>query len=431
VAQTRTDMVAPGPMPVAPAKELLSLGSYLATLEMDPDDLDALAGIKRLAQERDVERLGSDPVRQLETARQAHELRSEFATVARLIEVELDLVEHTDPLAVSLWKELGRLRAEYLLDGAGARAAYTKASELGGEDSEVVEALKRLEQADTSWKKFAKRFVEEAESAADLSLKTSLLLRAASLAWENRRKAKAKDADRLFEEVLQIDKGNLRAILLYEHTLREREEWKELGRHLLDSAEAVHDKQASHNLYLRAARVFGRKLHDKSRGAACYERVLSNDPGNTEAMLFLTDRFTEDERWDDLVLLYENALKVPHKLDVEQGILVQLGMVHHRMRNKPDDAEPYFGRLRKLDPTHPAMLDFYRQHLQQQGELERLLRILSDAQRIASDPARRLALAVETAQLAQKTQGMGERAIEAWKNVQRLDPQHAEAARVL
>jgi tetratricopeptide (TPR) repeat protein len=424
-------MVAPGPMPVAPPKELLQLASYLVTLETDPDDLDALAGVKRLAQERDVEKLGADPVRQLETARQAHELRSEYSTVARLIEAQLELVDHTDRLAVSLWKELGRLRAEFLLDGAGARAAYTRAMEIGGEDTEIVEALKRLEQADTSWKKFAKRFVEEAESAADLSLKTSLLLRAASLAWENRRKAKAKEADRLFAEVLEIDKGNLRAILLYEHTLREREEWNDLGQHLLDSAEAVHDKQASHNLYLRAARVFARKLHDKSRAAACYERVLSNDPGNGEAMSFLTDRFTETERWDDLVLLYENALKVPHKLDVEQGILVQLGMVHYRMRNKPEDADPYFGRLRKLDPTHPAMLDFYRQHLQQQGELERLLRILSDAQRIVSDPARRLALAVETAQLAQKTQGMGERAIEAWKNVQRLDPQHPEASRVL
>jgi tetratricopeptide (TPR) repeat protein len=424
-------MVAPGPMPVAPAKELLQLGSYLAALETDPDDLETLAGIKRVAQERDAEKLGADPVRQLETARQVHELRNEYSTVARLIEVELELVDSTDRLAVSLWKELGRLRAEFLLDGAGARAAYTRALELGGEDPEIAEALKRLEQADTSWKKFAKRFVEEAESAADLSLKTSLLLRAASLAWENRRKAKAKEADRLFAEVLEIDKGNLRAILLYEHTLREREEWNDLGQHLLESAERVHDKQASHNLYLRAARVFARKLHDKSRAAACYERVLSNEPGNAEAMSFLTERFTETERWDDLVLLYENALKVPQKLDVEQGILVQLGMVHYRMRNKPEDADQYFGRLRKLDPTHPAMLDFYRQYLQQSGELERLLRILSDAQRIVSDPARRLALAVETAQLAQKTQGMGERAIEAWKNVQRLDPQHPEAARVL
>src|SRR5262245_61161939 len=163
--------------------------------------------------------------------------------------------------------------------------------------------------------------------------------------------------------------------MLYEHSLREREEWKDLAQHLLDSAEAVHDKQDSHHLYLRAARVLSRKLHDKSRAVACYERVLDHEPGNSEALLFLTDRFTESERWDDLVQLYESALRVPHKLDVEQGILVQLGMVHYRMRNKPADAEPYFARLRKLDPTHPAMLDFYRQHLPAAGELERLLKI--------------------------------------------------------
>ncbi len=433
MAQTRTDMVAPGPMPVALPKELLRLGNYLATLETDPDDAETLGGLKRIAQERDADRLGSDPMRLLESARQGHERRGEYSTVARLIEIELELVgqDNDNGFAASLWKELGRLRSEYLLDGAGAHAAYTRALELKSDDAEVVEALKRLEQADTSWKKFAKRFVEEAESAADLSLKTSLLLRAASLAWEHRRKAKAKDADRLFAEVLEIDKGNLRAIVLYEHTLREREEWNELGQFLMSSAEVVHDKQAAHNLYLRAARVFARKLHDKERAGVAYERVLEGEPGNAEAMLYLTDRFTESERWDDLVALYEAALRVPHKLDVEQGILVQLGMVHYRMRNRPGDAEPYFARLRKLDPTHPAMLDFYRQYLTQPQDLDRLQKILVDAQRIVSDSGRRLALAVESAQLAQKIQGMGERAIEAWKNVQRLDPQHPEAARVL
>src|SRR5262245_54474112 len=169
-------MVAPGPMPIAPPKELLRLGNYLATLEHDPDDLEALAGLKRLAQERDSERLGAEPIRTLESARQAHELRGEYATVARLIEIEVELVDNDRGFAASLWKELGRLRSEFLLDGAGATAAYTRAAELKSDDHEVQEALKRLEQAESSWKKFAKRFVEEAESAPDLSLKTSLLL---------------------------------------------------------------------------------------------------------------------------------------------------------------------------------------------------------------------------------------------------------------
>ncbi|MET0387169.1 MAG: hypothetical protein ABW321_14470, partial [Polyangiales bacterium] len=409
----------------------LRLQQYIGALESDPDDPALIAGITGLIERRDRERLGDEPERQLELARQSHELRGEYATVARLIEAEIGLVTSDRLLAASLFKELGRLRAEYLLDPGGARLAYEEALSRKPDDSESSDALRRLEQSEQSWKKFAKRFVEEAESATDVSLKASLLLRAACLAWENRRKGKSKDVDPLFAKVLEVDPTNLRAALLYEHTLREREEWQLLADHLLHTAEQLRDKRDRVPLQLRAARVLARKLDDPERAAGCYEQVLQVEPGNAEAMAFLTRRFTESARWDQLVLLYETALRVPQKLDVEQSILVQLGNVHNQQRERPDDAEPYFARLRKLDAAHPVMLDFYRGYLREVGDLERLLRVLLDAQRMAADPARRVALAVEAAELAQSTQGMGERAIEAWKNVQRLDPHNAAAARVL
>ncbi|HEX4353734.1 MAG TPA: hypothetical protein VHZ95_12485, partial [Polyangiales bacterium] len=424
-------MLAPGPVPAAEPKPWLRLNQYLSALETDPDDPKIIADIGEIIANRDRERLGDEPERLLELARQSHELRGEYATVARLIEAEIPLIAEDQPLASSLYKELGRLRSEYLLDPAGAKQAYELALSNKADDAEATDALRRLEQSESSWKKFAKRFVEEAESTSDVTLKASLLLRAACLAWENRRKGKSKEVDRLFEKVLEIDPGNLRAALLYEHTLREREEWKELAQHLLATAEVVRDKQDRVHLQLRAGRVLARHLHDKTRAAASYERVLEAEPGNAEAMGFLTERFTESQEWDRLITLYEHALRVPQKLDVEQNMLMQLGTVHQKMRHRPSEAEPYFARLRKLDAAHPGMLDFYRAHLRDQGDLERLLRVLLDAQRVVADPARRVALAVEAAQLAQSSQGMGERAIEAWKSVQRLDPHNAEAARVL
>jgi len=184
---------------------LLRLHQFLSALESDPDDPELIAAITRIIAERDVERLGEEPERQLELARQSHELRGEFATVAGLIEAEIPLVAGDRLLAASLYRELGRLRAEYLLDPPGARKAYEEALARKPDDSESADAVRRLEQAETSWKKFAKRFVEEAETATDVSLKSSLLLRAACLAWENRRKGKTKEVDPLFAKVLEVD----------------------------------------------------------------------------------------------------------------------------------------------------------------------------------------------------------------------------------
>jgi len=427
-------MPAPDPSSVSEPKPTLRLQQYLSALESDPDAEELVAGISEIIAAGDRERLGEEPERQLELARQSHEQRGEYVTVARLIEAELPLVAGDRLLSASLYRELGRLRSEYLLDSAGASAAYKAVIEHKPDDTDAADTLRRLEQTQGSWKKFAKRFVEEAESATDLSLKSSLLLRAACLAWENREnrgnKGK-KDIDKLFTKVLEVDPTNLRAAWLYEHTLREREEWSELAEHLLKTAERARDKQDRVHVYLRAARVLARRMDDPARAADCYEHVLAADPGNIEAMQFLVERFTSTENWDRLVSLYENALRVPQKLDAEQSLLVRIGTLHSVDRGKPADAEPYFARLRKLDAAQPAMLQFYRKYLRESSDQERLLRILLDAQRMAADPARRIELAVEAAELAQSTQGTGERAIEAWKNVQRMDAHNARATEVL
>jgi hypothetical protein len=104
----------------------LKLSNYLGILRDDAFDLEARSAVLALASERDAARLGEQPVRLLEHARQGHEARGEIAAVACLIEAEALLVADDAAFAASLWKELGRLRAENLLDAEGALAASSK-----------------------------------------------------------------------------------------------------------------------------------------------------------------------------------------------------------------------------------------------------------------------------------------------------------------
>ena len=192
----------------------LKLSNYLGLLRDDPYDASALEGLAELARTRDAARLGEDPVRLLELARQTHEARGEAIAVARLLEVEAQLVVDDQGFEASLWKELGRVRAEQLLDPEAALAAYERAHELRADDAEVEDAIKRLKQAESSWGKTVKRFVEEAEATEDLSLKSSLLLRAACLNWQYRKRDREKETDKLFERVLELEPGNREAVHL-------------------------------------------------------------------------------------------------------------------------------------------------------------------------------------------------------------------------
>lgn len=406
-----------------------TVSHLLGTLQEDPENTEALQGIAQLMSTGPSE-VDEESERMLEKARAGHDARAEFRAVAQLLEVQAALSVTTDPdRAATLYVELGRIHREELLDDASAKRAYEHALELRPGDESVLDTIGQIDQSAEKWSDIVKRFLDEAQSASDPSLKSSLLVSAASLVWKYKGRGRDKQVDSLFKEALEAAAGDTRAARLYERVLRSREQWEELVSVLLETAEHTQDRNEKTTVFLRAARVLAIEIGNKPRAAACYERVLDFHPGHAKAMSFLVGYFMEAEDWDHLVALYEDALRSRNKLEDEAGALLQIGMVHWRFRESPDEAEPYFARLRKMDPGHPGMLDFYRSYLEG-GDEQRWVRILSDAQRGASGDAQQLSLATELARAA--SAGHAEdRAIDAWKVVLRLDPANEEAPREL
>jgi tetratricopeptide (TPR) repeat protein len=409
---------------------VLDVPHLLGLLQEDPDNADALRDLRAALESRDPARTGPEPARLISAARRAHQDRAETWTAAQLLEIEASLASGDPDREAVLQKELGRMWREELLDDDLARLAYERAHALRPGDDEIAEAIEQLGSAEKSWKDIAKRFVDEAEEASDATLRTSLLVSAGTLVWKYKKKGRDKDVDRLFKEALESDPGDPRANRLYEQILRSREQWEDLSKMLLTAAEKTKSRDDRVLFYLSAARLLAKKLESPERAAACFERVLDFAPGHPQGMRFLAEYFTQREQWDHLVALYDDALRGRQKLESEQGILLQIGMVHWRFRHAPAEAEPYFARLRKVDPSHPGMLAFYREYLPSIGDHAKLLTVLGDAQRTSGDPKLKVELAVELARAAQAS-GASDRAIDAWKAVQRQDPKNTEALQAL
>ena len=403
----------------------LTVSHLLGALEEEPHSETILADLRTALQSGDPSRTGEAPMRLIASAREQHEQRGEYAACVGLLLVEAEQASGDPDARAKLFAKASRLQREELLDDEGGKKSLEQAVELRPGDDDLKQQIEQISAAEGNWKDIAKRFVDESESASDASLKTSLLVSAGSLVWKYKKRGRDKDADRVFKQALEADSGDPRATRLYAHILRSREKWDDLASVLLESAE--HTKSPSDRLhfFLEAARVVSRQIGQKDRAAACYERVLDLAPGHAESMAFLVEHFTAQERWDHLVALYDDALRGRLKPEAEQGILLQLGMVHWRLRNNAASAEPHFARLRKLDPVHPGMLAFYRDYLTS-TEPAKLLTILGDAQRITQDPKQKAALGVELARAAQAS-GATDKAIDAWKAVQKTDPTNADA----
>ncbi|HEV3192694.1 MAG TPA: hypothetical protein VGY54_19435, partial [Polyangiaceae bacterium] len=381
--------------------------------------------------------VGGDPgmgraelVKLLEAARRAYEARREHEAVARMLAVEAE-ASKGDPREVELLAELARVLEEELLDDERARAVYDQLTSIRPGDAVAAEARERSEAKRARWPELVERYVQEAARTADAAFKSSLLVSAAEVIYRYGRKGGSDSVERivaLLREALESDPRNLRAEILLERVLRDESRWDDLAQALERFATEATHKDEKVAGWVRLARAFAKKLSSSQRAAAAYERVIDLSPGHPEATNFLADYFTAHEMWEHLVALYEEQLSAGSQRSKEEqsGATLQVAMVHWRMRGRADAAEPWFDKLRKLEPANSVMLAFFREWCSARGETTRLVAILTEAQRATPAGPERSALAAEVARLAEEGAN-AQKAIEQWRALLRQDPRNKDA----
>ena len=422
-----------------------TIRNALGLLQDDPENEKAWTSLASALAEDASEMSAAELSKLLESARRAHEMRREYDAVAQLLELEVRIAKGTDA-EVDLTAEHARILDEEVLDDARAVEAYRRLLELKPADPRAEEAIEKSEAKKAKWPELVARYVEEAGNAEDAGFKSSLLASAAEVAYRFGRpqikegKKNKKKLEALTDEIvdrlrtsLGIDPRNRRAALLLERIQREGGEYEALSGTLEQLALESTVKEEKVAAYIRLARVYRNKLNAPDRAVGAYEQAIDLSPLNAEATNALAEHFTEREEWDHLVALYEGQLSGPGHTETprraqeqEVGLLVQIAMTHWRMRKRSDAAEPYFERLRKFEPAHPGMLTFFREWCGETGDLERLERILGEAQRTMAEGPARSALAAEMALLAEAGASAA-KAIEQWRALLRQEPNNKDA----
>ena len=162
---------------------------------------------------------------------------------------------------------------------------------------------------------------------------------------------------------------------------------------------------------------------------AAYERVIDLVAGHPEATSALVDYFTEQARCGTTSSrsTRSSSAAAAYARAQETGVILQIAMVHWRMRGQPDAAEPYFERLRKTEPAHAGHARLLPRVVRREGRARRAsCTILTDAQRAMPDGPERARSSTEIAKLAEEAAN-ATKAIEQWRDLSRQDPSNSEA----
>ena len=403
---------------------MADLPALLAALEHDPDDAQAFAGLVDAARQTPAD----VRVTRFAATRKVLAARGRPDIVVALFDAELAATIDLDR-KVDLLLEKGMVLDGELLDVPAARAAFDEVRALRPDDTMAREALGELDVSASNWKKFADKYVTEANASTDRSLATGLYVSAAECYV--RFEPGAREAEQYLRKALEIAPKNGKAAFHLVRLLRRAERWTDLVRLLDQRAEqaaAVDEKVAA----LLGVADVARRLDDPARADAAVRRALQLDPAQPQALRAVAEEQMAAQNWPALVATYHAALKA--RRDDDLGMVLQIAMVTWKHIGDLDRAEEYFRRVRKLDPAHPAAVDFYRVYYPARGEHAKLLALLRQVEkspraRVEGD-GRARPITVEIAELAEQ-QNNPEKAIEAWKQHLRSEPGSSDARTAL
>ncbi len=407
---------------------MADFSQFLAILELDPDDPSAMAGLRAAL-------VGVDPKeaapRLASTRKVAIERgRPELAQV--LLELELERAPSADARA-DLLLEKGLLLDEELCDYAGAKAAFSAALEARPGDELAQEALADLQVAHDNWQKLVDKYVSEAKGSTDRALATSMYMAAA--AHTLRFAPQSPDLVAQLDAALEVDPQNRKAMFHRVRLLAAAGQWRELAEFWAVRAEHAPTREARVAGYLGLAEVSAGRLGDRERARAALVAAHALDAADGRVVHHLRELYEAERDWKALVELLTGWLRARRGSEAADApVWVDVGELQWKRLGQLEAADEAWRRVRKVEPANARALDFYRELYAQ--DPQKLLAVLRQAEKAISpkEPeaeARLRALGREIAELAESQGGNTEKAIEAWKQIYRQNPQSQEARTAL
>lgn len=363
-------------------------------------------------------------VEALRLARALYERDEKWELVVQLYQFEAAALAEPSETA-TVYLDMAGVLVDRLDRTADALVCVRQARKLDPEHAGLARYVDLLESASSTQLAQIDALVEEARAARDARKKAALLTQAARALFE----VDGAD-DRIVEilrEALDADARNDDARVLIEHFYETNGQWADLVTWLEERAKATARKSDRQTILQRLAVIAHEALNDPERAVAWHREVLQLSPVETDSLNYCVDHYSDREQWRELVEVYEAALRVRTTGGNDGAMLVQIAMILWRKIADLDAAENYFKRIKLNDPRNGLMLQFYTEYFAAKADYKKLLNTLGTRQNVETTDEGRVAVGLQMARLAENELANPEKAIDVWKSILKIDPDHEES----
>lgn len=398
-----------------------AISTYLQVLEDEPMDSQALSALDKLYGEQQKWEEYADILRKRIEIADAEEL---------IIDLKYRLGRTLEQHLGDAQGALDNYREILLLDPAndGARAALEAMLERPELAPEAAQILEEIYETRGDWEKLIRALEILAAAADDVNGRVRLLRKVAHTAAEN-----LKDITRAFDaeaRALKDDPGNLETRGELEQLAERSGAWDKLDGIFAEIAGGLEDAQLARGYWMRLAAI-AERLGKVDDAAQNYQRVLTIDPSDQEALAAMDALYTRTERWGDLISVFRRRIELAAEGPDRETLYAHMAEVYETRLGQPEQAIAAYREVLGFDDASLVALTALDGLFTRQSMWEELAENLEAQLRLATEDADQLMLMLRLAALRESKMNMIEPAIEIYSQVLERDPSSPEALAAL
>ena len=229
-------------------------------------------------------------------------MQEDWGELARVLVAEADLVD--DPRTQRrLCERAGDLYWERLGDAENAIGAYRRAALATPDEAAPLRKLAAVLESNARWRELVDVYVAELPLTKDLEERADLYHRIGEVYEVHL--GRGDDAVGAYRSALEAVPTHMPTLQALGALYRAAERWSDLADMDLREAERIGDPERRAARYFDVADLVERRLGDQPHAISLYERCLDLVPGHRAAFAALDALYRREERWRDIVAIYE------------------------------------------------------------------------------------------------------------------------------
>jgi tetratricopeptide (TPR) repeat protein len=354
--------------------------------------------------------------------------QEDWGELARILVAEADLVD--DPRTQRRFCErAGDLYWERLGDAENAIGAYRRAALATPDEAAPLRKLSAVLESNGRWRELVDVYVAELPLVKDPEERADLYHRIGEVYEANL--GRSDDAVAAYRHALDAVPTHLPTLHALGALYRANERWSDLADMDLRESERIPDGERRAARYFDVADLVDRRLGDQAHAISLYERCLDLVPGHRAAFAALDNLYRREDRWRDIVALYERQAQSVTEPSLVRFYKTEIGRLWRERVPNADKAAAALREALAIDAPDLGPLLQLATTLEQAHRWEPLVDVLEKLVTQLHDPVDVIATLHRSARVLEVQLGQEEKALAAHLRVLEHSPVNEVSLRAI